>query len=266
MDRITYPQWERVACSFEDLQYASLKNKVDTYNASVGEDDGTGIQCDICKNRGVLALISDAGTFATKPCKCRGTRITTKRLIQQGIFKRSQSSTLESFLTDTPLRKTLHKTVMDFLEDPDFHWLMMCGQSGAGKTHLCTAAFTRLSYDRGLDGRYFLWNSDGRKTKAAAVEGNERVIDGYKKCPLLYIDDLFKCRRGVEPSDADLRLAFEILDYRSENKLITIISSELDFSQLLMLDEALASRIKQMCGPYLANISRDTSKNYRFDQ
>ena len=35
-----------------DLFAAMEQNKVDTFNQSQGEDDGTGIQCDICNKRG----------------------------------------------------------------------------------------------------------------------------------------------------------------------------------------------------------------------
>ena len=140
--------------------------------------------------------------------------------------------------------------------------MILCGQSGSGKTHLCTAAFVRLSLDRGLDGRYLLWNSDGRRIKAAAKDGDEQLLNDFKKCALLYIDDLFKCKRDSEPSDADIRLAFEILDYRYNHKLTTVISTEMLLEDIRDLDEAIYRRIREMCGPYIGNIGRDPSKCY----
>ena len=149
-----------------------------------------------------------------------------------------------------------------FIAEKDPKWLLLCGQSGSGKTHLCTAAFVRLSVDRGIDGRYLLWNSDGRRIKAATKEGDERLLNDFKTCSLLYIDDLFKCKRDSEPSDADVRLAFEILDHRYSHKLQTIISTEMLQEDLHYLDEAIHRRIHEMCGPYIGNIGRDPNKCY----
>ena len=58
-------------------------------------------------------------------------------------------------------------------------------------------------------------------------------------------------------------MAFELLDYRYNNDLITILSSELTFDRLLSLDEAIAGRIREKCGPFLVNIARAAGKNYR---
>jgi DNA replication protein DnaC len=92
------------------------------------------------------------------------------------------------------------------------------------------------------------------------MEDPEHLWDWYRKAELLYIDDLFQGAR----SEADRRMAFELLDYRYNNDLITILSSELTFERLLALDEAIAGRIREKCGPYLVNIDPGKQKNYRF--
>lgn len=246
-------------CS-DDPFRAMAQLKVDTYNQSQGEDDGTGIQCGVCNNRGDLAFLNDSEFFAVRPCKCAGTRLTVQRLQRQGLFEIAKEKTLPGFRTDTDTRKALKSIVKKFLADKEPRWMILCGQSGAGKTHLCTAAFVRLSFDMGLDGRYLLWNSDGRRMKAAAKDGDEQLLNDFKRCNLLYIDDLFKCKRDSEPSDADVRLAFEILDYRYNHKLMTIISTEMLLEDIRYLDEAIYRRIYEMCGPYIGNIGRDPDK------
>jgi DNA replication protein DnaC len=157
-------------------------------------------------------------------------------------------------------------SVERFIANPGGHWLMLCGQSGAGKTHLCTAVFVRLSERLGLAGEYLQWNADSRRLKATALDDPDDVWNRYKVAPLLYIDDLFKCRQGQEPSDADIRLAFELLDHRYNNQLITILSSEWTFDKLLATDQAIGSRIRELCGPYLISITPDPAKNYRLTQ
>ena len=251
----------------EELERLSVQNRVDSYNAMPGPDDGTGVDCPLCRNRGTVAFLDEASLhFTIRQCKCQGTRRTVKRLQRQGIYNQAKRYKFGSFRTDTEAQAIMKRTVEEFTQKPDAHWLMICGQSGAGKTHLCTAAFVRLSFQKGMDGHYFLWNSDGRQLKAASMEDASGLWDKYKKCELLYIDDLFKGKPGQEPSDADIRLAFELLDYRYGNQLTTIISSEMEFGRMVNVDEAVAGRIKEMCGPYLVNIAKAPDKNVRFYQ
>ena len=249
---------QRITDTFSTM----AQSRVDTYNESRGEDDGTGIECNDCNNRGDMAYLNEDGFFVIRPCKCAATRLTVKRLQNQGLYEGAKEKKLSNFRTDTDTQEALKSLAVRFIKEQEPRWMIMCGQSGSGKTHLCTAAFVRLSFDRGLNGRYLLWNSGARKMKATAKEGDERLINEYKHCQLLYIDDLFKCKKDTEPSDADVRLAFEILDYRYNNKLTTIISTELLLEDIRYLDEAIYRRIHEMCGSYIGNIGRDPQKCY----
>lgn len=252
----------RVANGQRNPFLAMEQNKVDTYNQSQGEDDKTGIQCPACNNRGKIASLSEEGKFMLRSCKCSGTRLTVSRLQKQGLYEVSKKKTLDNFRAETQTQKALKTLTEKYIAEKEPKWLLLCGQSGAGKTHLCTAAFVRLSFEQGIDGRYLLWNSDGRRIKAAAKEGDERLLNDFKKCSLLYIDDLFKCKRDSEPSDADVRLAFELLDHRYSHKLRTIISTEMLLEDLAYLDEAICRRVREMCGTYIGNIGRDPRKCY----
>lgn len=206
--------------------------------------------------------MNDEGSFVIRPCKCAGTRLTVSRLQKQGLYEIAKKKTFPSFRADTDTQRAIKSLATRYIKEQEPKWMILCGQSGSGKTHLCTAAFVRITLDRGLDGRYFLWNSDGRRIKAAAKEGDERLLNDFKRCALLYIDDLFKCKRDAEPSDADVRLAFEILDHRYNHKLMTIISTEMPLEDLRYLDEAIYRRIREMCGPYIGNIGKDPDKCY----
>ena len=238
----------------------SEENKVAAYNSMVPPDDGTGVKCEECQGRGYVAFVSDkTGRCTIRECKCRGTRLTVQRLKKAGIWEQARRYRLDSFKTDTPFRRTMKETVERFIQEPGGHWLALCGQSGAGKSHLCTAVFVELSHRYGMAGQYFLWNRDGRALKAATMEDAAGLWDKYKTAELLYLDDVFKDAQG----DADKRLSFELLDYRYNNGLVTIISSELTIDRMMALDQAIAGRIKERCGPYLLNIAPDPAKNYR---
>ena len=84
----------------------------------------------------------------------------------------------------------------------------------------------------------------------------------------LYIDDFLKPLKGRDGSDgnataADLRLAFDILNLRYLNRKPTIISSEWFSHEIGALDEAIAGRISEMCGPWKIDIARDAKRNLR---
>ena len=92
------------------------------------------------------------------------------------------------------------------------------------------------------------------------------LIDQIKKVDILYIDDFLKVPVGDEigrPSQADLSLALEIINYRYNNKLVTLISSEWTSNEIIGFDEALGSRICEMAGKSNLNIRRDRNKNMR---
>jgi DNA replication protein DnaC len=245
----------------EEAQRRATQLRVDTYNRETQADDGTGIVCDTCHGKGLVAFVSpETGNFTTRPCKCHGTRLTVGRLQRAGLWERAKRCRLEQYQVETPTQRALRDTTLAFLQDPKDHWLLLCGQSGTGKTHLCVAAFVQLSYRLGLAGEYFRWNADGRALKSATLEDPGDLWQRYKDTELLYIDDLFK---GGTPSGADLRLAFELLNHRYDNRLMTIISSEWQFDQLLQLDEAIAGRIQERCGRFLVNVGADQGKNFR---
>ena len=102
-------------------------------------------------------------------------------------------------------------------------------------------------------------------------ESEKTIIYCIKTIPVLYIDDFFKPVRNREgvletPSAADVRIAYEIINHRYNDKsLITIISSERFLTEIASeIDEATGGRIAEMATPkYLINIGRQSGRNYR---
>ena len=90
-----------------------------------------------------------------------------------------------------------------------------------------------------------------------------QAIRTVKTADILYIDDFFKTRRGDFVSTADVNATFKIINYRYNEELPTIISSEFSLQQIVEIDEALGSRIAEMANHKIF-IERDSKKNYRF--
>lgn len=106
-----------------------------------------------------------------------------------------------------------------------------------------------------------MWREDSviLKSLVNTSEYTERFKE-FKKADILYIDDLFK---GDGTTAADIKLAFELIDFRVRQCLKTIISTELDENALIACDQAIAGRIFQMSKRFRLVIPKDIRKNYR---
>jgi len=171
-----------------------------------------------------------------------------------------EKSTFDDFDDKEHFQQVMKTRALEFTNTTG-EWLMVCGQVGCGKTHICTAIVGAF-INKGYPARYMLWRDDIVRLKQAVNDIHEyaRIINPLKTTKVLYIDDLFKGKI----TDADINIAFEIINYRyGKSDLITIISGEKNIEALLDIDQAVASRIKQRTKNFLIEISNDKNKNYR---
>jgi len=115
----------------------------------------------------------------------------------------------------------------------DFYMLMVCGGSGNGKTHLCEAAVMEL-HDRRLRCPRKKWSDIIRHLKAgfrAEIYGDkyEDRFDRLRSIPRLIIDDVGMGSTGGNWEWGELE---DIIDYRMENKLLTVVTTNLDLKQI----------------------------------
>ena len=246
--------------------------KVDNLNKDVGNrNEEDGYDCKICKNKGFIAKLVENpnGTYSHcfADCKCIEIRNSIMRMKRSGLKNIISDYTFDKFEATEPWQKAVKTAAMDYAKDPK-GWFFLGGQSGAGKTHLCTAICREFL----LSGKrvvYMLWRDDVVKIKGAVTEADEytHLIDKYKNAEVLYIDDLFKTGKDKDnfvqkPTGADVNVAFEIVNYRYNNpNLLTIISSELSEDELLDIDEAIGGRIFERSKTF--SIAKDRKRNYR---
>lgn len=241
------------------------KRRADSVNSARGSL--TGYDCEKCKNRGFFAVAREDGTFFTRDCSCMPVRRSIRQMEQSGLGISLRELTFDRFVADTPWRKSLKEGAMAYSEAPE-GWLMMGGQSGCGKTHLCTAICGRLM-EGGRALMYMPWREYIGRLKSLSLDSSERkqLLDRCKRTTVLYIDDLYKTGRGADgnddPTGSDISIAFEILNYRYINRLPTIISTEKTPQELVVIDEATGSRIVELCGSHVYSVARDPQKNYR---
>lgn len=221
-----------------------------------------GFDCPACLNRGYIYTVGEGGEIVTKACaKCDAIRNTLRLLRQSGLTQYS----FESFVVSDEWQKRILDTVISFTINGGDKWLFIGGQSGAGKTHLCSAALINRVHKQQKEARLFTWIDNAKKLKrfSADDESVEFATAAFKNVPLLYIDDLFKTCSGAGVTNADINLALDIIDYRYRNNLVTIISSEMSIDDIIRISEALGGRIKQRAKEYAIHISKDINKNYR---
>lgn len=226
-----------------------------------------GVECGICGNHEYTWVVRDGERYY-RPCPCKVQRDNHRRIRKSGLRDQLARCTFGSFETREPWQEEIKATVERFVHDKDRGWLLLSGQSGAGKSHLCTAAagaFIRA----GADTRYMRWLDESTALKALTMddEGYYRRIKPLKSCKVLYIDDFFKTQRGAQPTAADVKLAFDLLDHRYCTRgLVTMISTERTIDELLAIDEALGGRIYEKTKGYCVVIAHGAGKNWRLSR
>ena len=232
--------------------------------------------CQLCNNKGgrMELQVGYAGTPEPVyvPCKCMKVRSMITKLERSGLKNIIKDYSFDKFEAAEDWQKTMKDTAIKFVKDEAHTWFFMGGNSGAGKTHLCTA-ITAHYLRKGKTAKYMLWRDEMPKIKAIVNdhEAYNKIITEMKTVDVLYIDDLFKMGKDRDgnvqpPTVADINIAFEILNYRYNNKeLITVISSERTITDILEIDEAIGGRISEMTVPYgyYIGIKKDPSRNYR---
>ena len=255
----------------EDDPKSEAEDRVRQLNQEKDWQSKEEYDCKLCNNRGFTAKVEERDGFyfvMTPECRCMNIRRAIWRMKQSGLERQIKMKTLANFDHDLLWQEKMLEAAVRYVKDGLKYerWFYCGGQPGCGKTHLCTGIAREILYQMPL--QYMVWDSEAKKLKALVndAEAYNQQIEQFKKVTALYIDDLFKPVRDdmgnrKRPTPADVKLAFEIINSRYVNRLPTIISSEWYIDELADIDEATASRIAEMCGPYQIMISRDRKKN-----
>ena len=231
----------------ENLYMAMLRKAQEQHKAAAPKTvvEGLGnygldnVNCPICGNKGyILSWDTDKLSVKSRDCDCMNVRRSLRNIKKSGMEKLLGMYTMDGYIAEDELRKRLKQKAKQFISDD--RWMFISGIPGSGKTHLCTAICSEL-IKAGNRVRYMLWRDISTELKANVnLPEYAEMIRPYKSVDILYIDDFFK--GGV--SDADIRLAYELINARYNDKSKrTIISSQLSLNEIMRIDDALASRI-----------------------
>lgn len=239
-----------------------LQWQVMNYN-SIEKEPHDGYNCFACKNRGYFAVINSAGDFALRACTCNNVRSQFRNAQNSGFGSMLDRYTFDAYEVKESWQGIVKQSALQYTQQKELSWLYIGGMSGAGKSHICTAAATRI-LQQGKVVKYVLWRDVFHKGETYRY--NEEQYNTFLKelgdVEVLVIDDFLKGMDGSKQGSA-LEIAFDLINRRYNNSKATIISSEYQLSEIETLDKALHRRIKERCGKFTVNIKNIDNRSYR---
>ena len=199
--------------------------------------------CPICRDAGVVKEVI-GGVEYWGNCECTIRKINAERIKNSGLSDVLERYTMETYRTTEKWQKAIKETAKRYSENPE-GWFFIGGESGSGKSHICTAICGEF-IKQAKSVRYMPWVEENTRLKSCRNNEEEynKHINPWKRAEVLYIDDFFKTRKGVEVTGADVMTAYEILNYRyMQNGCITMISTELSCDDIMDIDFAIGGRI-----------------------
>jgi DNA replication protein DnaC len=203
--------------------------------------------CEICKD---TEWIINTDTNSAAPCKCqeakRYRRILENCGISEAFLKKSFNNYTPKNVAQREAKETAALYALNFqnIRNERNNSIAFLKQVGAGKTHLSIAICNTLM-EQGVGVRYMQYREVITRLKQNMTDESyyQNEMHKYKECPVLLIDDLYKGKT----TESDINLVYEIINHRYLKGMPIILSCEYDMDRLLEFDEAIGSRIAEMC-------------------
>lgn len=233
-------------------EYAEYQTEL--YNNSEGNLKF--VDCKICKNKGYIQHIDENFHTYLTECECMVKRHSVGRLLKSGLGNTIEHCTFDSYTVQNQWQKRVKDTALEYISDTSGSWFYIGGQSGCGKTHICTAISVAL-INQGRTLKYEIWRNLFHQLQSLQFDKDGKYSDKLNELQsvdVLYIDDFMK---SIDKSkiNTELNFAFEIINARYIADKSTIISSELLIDQLNSLDNAIAGRIVEKSGRFTISVS-----------
>lgn len=237
--------------------------------------------CPLCQGRGLIII--DENTAS--PCKCTVQRsirqkfknaMMSRELLSYSFSKfnpRYYSKNLRDPINDKTyfdnamtLYNAAQKFVHDVIHNPNTEGMLITGPVGAGKTFLAGAIANSL-LEEGKEVLFIVVPDlldQIRATYNSNYEYTEHeLMDAARKVSILILDDL----GAHNYTEWTRNKLYSILNYRMNNRLPTVITSNLGLGELEeYLGERTKSRIIQMCKIYTLPVENDIRSVKRYER
>lgn len=180
-------------------------------------------------------------------CKvCRAEQAAASLMSGCNVPTRFSHATLDNFIADTPAKSSVLDACGDYASNFRNHrsvgrGLILCGEIGTGKNHLCTGIFKRLREQRftclRVKAAEFLdayW--------AKSFSERDEWVREMARVDLLHFDEIGRSSQGAGAQQA----LFRVIDARYENVMPTLITTNLTRNELVeVLGDAAYDRVRQ---------------------
>ncbi|WP_078382632.1 ATP-binding protein [Sutcliffiella halmapala] len=266
-----------------DLQKKAMIRSQEVRSEDLGRESQ--YDCPSCKDKGfILKSVPELEGDGTPKLWASGLPKKIETLIDCVCAKKRQSDHLMKFSEITNEFKSMtfssfnvadkhelvqdaYQCAIDYYKDFDrirkarCNSISLLGQPGSGKTHLLTALANNLIQKKQVSVLYFPF-VEGFNDLKDDFNLLEEKLTKMKRVGVLFIDDLFKGRDY--PTPFQLEQMFAVINYRYLNHRPIMMSSEKTVDELCDIDEALGTRIYQMCQDYTVVIKGDRKQlNHR---
>lgn len=231
-------------------------------------------ECELCQDTEFISVQKHLYTIkqngeekkiygtVSEPCKCRETKYYKRIMESSGISDSDKTKTVNAYKPKVSadgkenIKQRQAKAIaIDYIksfqdiESTRNNSIAFLGQPGSGKTHLSIAIANEL-LKRGTGVLYMPYREVITQIKQVINDDEEyqTLMNKYKTAPILLIDDLFKLAiKDGRVNESEMRIIFELVNYRYLKQLPVIVSSEYFSKQLVDFDDATGSRIVEMC-------------------
>lgn len=218
-------------------------------------------KCSLCHDK---EYIWNDDKQAMIPCKCHALRNMERRLSSAGISKTEYAAkSLDNFPTDREEAWRMKALAVRYInERKKGESIAYTGKPGTMKTTICTAICLELTTKYAENHKYFSYRDEIPLLKWQMFNKADEYQNTMKNlitCENLFIDDLFKTKttndNKPDVTATDLQIMFQLINGRYINKKSTLFSSEYSLMNMIAIDEAIGTRIFEMCGRFKMNCS-----------
>lgn len=220
----------------------------------------TSYRCSKCRDT-TWIIIDDKA----RRCQCYKLDKTKKLWEASGVRIEQQEKSFKSYIPYSEDTKRARDCGIEYFRNYNerkntrHNSIAFLGQVGSGKTHLSIALAVNF-LTREIPVVYMPFRDTMMNIKMNILDHEyyKKSLEKYQKAEILLIDDLYKGKVTA----SDLNIMFEIINYRYINQMPIIISSEKRIDDILKVDEAIGSRIYEMCKGMIVEI-KGKENNYR---
>lgn len=225
--------------------------------------------CKQCDGSGWIIEVQKDSQPIVRMCKCQEVEKAKRLWRASGINTKQSKQTFGSYVPYNDITELAKNTAVEYynnfenIKGARHNSIAFIGQVGSGKTHLSIALAVNFLENKKIPVVYMPYRDVITSIKQNMLDKEYYInqLSKYQTAKILLIDDLFKGK----VTKSDINIMFEIINHRYLNYLPMIISSEFTADMLLDFDEAVGSRIIQMCKDYTVEI-RGKENNYRLKE